>query len=703
EAVEHRRDAERPHAARRLRYLHPPHRLRLVGALKQLSPDRGPVLLQVGRQGIDAHSVDSRRALVALHLRQRFPQVLTLDNCFHRRSGDRRAFKTGFRRACFGLLGGDVRGFTLRSGAQVQLDLILLPHGSREIAALLATSTVRAFGGAPPPTMPSADFCAAVRPPYGALSLVAETRRRPPEVRSTAFAARPPDLPPRSLMTLDFAIACSLVRPGRPLYPVLVHRAAALLRASFRPRLAATPSRFANPSPPSGWIEDSHLQAVDHARHTSKRAGLPAGSFVWRDASAPLPPAQFGLARPASWSPMTCRRGHRRETWRHVVTAKRARRVFPTGVDKGFRQVQPKCHTCWRRRCDKLWNRGRTARGERKYACPLVIGRPRPWRSRPARRSPSVRPAPPRTHRRPRSSSRAHVPTAPTCRASSSRRGSWWAASPPRPGLRRCARPRRGSSRAGRTASAASARRSSRPRTMRSRARSRGCAAARRPPSVRSRMRAAARRFPGCASSISIRSARTRSIAGRTSSCIRPKGRPARPGASPSHNSPTRPGAASWCGSRPTARSTGLRLRPRSRPTATAPTAATTSTSTTARPTTRWCGPTPSASSSTATFPTLPSRRRKRRCGRGSCWCASCRGATARPAGASSRPNGSTSRTRATARAASSRRWRGRLRMCRAEIARERDDSREGHCEEATQVGPARLAHYKMPTKQSPP
>jgi hypothetical protein len=28
--------------------------------------------------------------------------------------------------------------------------------------------------------------------------------------------------------------------------------------------------RFANPSPPSGWIEDLHLQAVDHARHTQK-------------------------------------------------------------------------------------------------------------------------------------------------------------------------------------------------------------------------------------------------------------------------------------------------------------------------------------------------------------------------------------------------------------------------------------------------
>jgi hypothetical protein len=77
-------------------------------------------------------------------------------------------------------------------------------------------------------------------------------------------------------MTLDFAIRCSLVRPGRPRYPVLVHRAASLLYASFRPHLAATPLRFANPSPPSGWVKDLHLQAVDHARHTTKTALLPA-------------------------------------------------------------------------------------------------------------------------------------------------------------------------------------------------------------------------------------------------------------------------------------------------------------------------------------------------------------------------------------------------------------------------------------------
>jgi hypothetical protein len=123
-----------------------------------------------------------------------------------------------------------------------------------------------------PPTMPSADFCTAVRPPYGDLSLVAETQRRPPEVRPTAFTARPPDLPPRPLMTVDFAITCSLVRPGRPRYPVFVHRAAALLHAFFRPHLAMTPLRFANPSPPSGWIEDFHLQAVVHTRHTRQSA-----------------------------------------------------------------------------------------------------------------------------------------------------------------------------------------------------------------------------------------------------------------------------------------------------------------------------------------------------------------------------------------------------------------------------------------------
>src|ERR1700674_1454812 len=66
------------------------------------------------------------------------------------------------------------------------------------------------------PTMPSADFCTGVREPCGPLSLVTETRRRPPEVSSTAFPAHLPDLHPRPLMDEDFAVSCPLVRPGLP-------------------------------------------------------------------------------------------------------------------------------------------------------------------------------------------------------------------------------------------------------------------------------------------------------------------------------------------------------------------------------------------------------------------------------------------------------------------------------------------------------
>ena len=57
-----------------------------------------------------------------------------------------------------------------------------------------------------------------------------------------------------------YGLCCSL--PTRPQvlasYPVLVHRRTPLLHASFRPHLAMTPLRFANPSPPSGWIGDLH-------------------------------------------------------------------------------------------------------------------------------------------------------------------------------------------------------------------------------------------------------------------------------------------------------------------------------------------------------------------------------------------------------------------------------------------------------------
>src|SRR5207249_6980176 len=89
-----------------------------------------------------------------------------------------------------------------------------------------------------------------------------------PEVSSTAFDAQPPDLPPVCLVDTGFAVLCQLAPHRRPHHPVLVHRLAPLIHASFRPRLATTPLRFSSPSPPPGWAGDFHPQAVEHVRHT---------------------------------------------------------------------------------------------------------------------------------------------------------------------------------------------------------------------------------------------------------------------------------------------------------------------------------------------------------------------------------------------------------------------------------------------------
>src|SRR5512140_479733 len=119
------------------------------------------------------------------------------------------------------------------------------------------------------PTMPSADFCTGVRVPRGPLSPVPETRRRPPEVSSIAFTAHPPDLQPQALDGYGLRGQSSARPTWAASYPVSVRQVAALLHASFRPRLAATPLRFANTSPPSGCVRDLHPLAVEHARHTT--------------------------------------------------------------------------------------------------------------------------------------------------------------------------------------------------------------------------------------------------------------------------------------------------------------------------------------------------------------------------------------------------------------------------------------------------
>ena len=92
------------------------------------------------------------------------------------------------------------------------------------------------------PTTPSADFCIAVREPYGSLSpsgFPGGTGCRSPGVSPAAFLAHPPDLQPWPLMDMDFATSCPLVRPSLPRIRLL------FVRSRFRSTLPSDgPSRF---------------------------------------------------------------------------------------------------------------------------------------------------------------------------------------------------------------------------------------------------------------------------------------------------------------------------------------------------------------------------------------------------------------------------------------------------------------------------
>src|SRR5215471_2189413 len=125
--------------------------------------------------------------------------------------------------------------------------------------------------------MPSADSRCTVRMNRSTLSHDSVTCCGAPEVSSTAFRAQPPDLPPVQLVDMGFAVVCQLAPHRRPLHPVLVHRLARLIHASFRPRLATTPLRFSSLSPPPGWAGDFHPQAVEHVRHTNQKPPIRIG------------------------------------------------------------------------------------------------------------------------------------------------------------------------------------------------------------------------------------------------------------------------------------------------------------------------------------------------------------------------------------------------------------------------------------------
>src|SRR5260370_19852029 len=117
--------------------------------------------------------------------------------------------------------------------------------------------------------MPSADFCSAVRRPRG---------------RSSRLAADPGQISRGKLNRLQCTPAGSTLRAldgyglrdPWPARPTLAPRIRFLFIGSHLcstlpsdPASRRQPLRFTNPSPPSGWVEDFHLRAIEHARHTT--------------------------------------------------------------------------------------------------------------------------------------------------------------------------------------------------------------------------------------------------------------------------------------------------------------------------------------------------------------------------------------------------------------------------------------------------
>ena len=117
-------------------------------------------------------------------------------------------------------------------------------------------------------TMPSADFSDAVGSPCEETS---PPRADTPETSRGKFD-RLRRTPAESTPAALDGYGLRGQAPARPATNASIRflyiRSRLLLPASFRPRLAATPLRFARTSPPSGCAGDLHPSVVEHARHT---------------------------------------------------------------------------------------------------------------------------------------------------------------------------------------------------------------------------------------------------------------------------------------------------------------------------------------------------------------------------------------------------------------------------------------------------
>src|SRR5258707_4731861 len=71
-------------------------------------------------------------------------------------------------------------------------------------------------------------------------------------------------------MDMDFAVSGPLVRRSRLVSGSCPSTRTFALRFLQTSPRGDSPCVVANPSPPSGWVEDFHLQVTEHAQHTTK-------------------------------------------------------------------------------------------------------------------------------------------------------------------------------------------------------------------------------------------------------------------------------------------------------------------------------------------------------------------------------------------------------------------------------------------------
>ncbi len=189
--------------------------------------------------------------------------------------------------------GTGVRASPFPAGSKASSSWIFCRMTRARPTFLLATSNVQAFSRLAPLLLRPLLIPA----PRSRTLRCAQSRVRDTPQASRGKFNRLPRVPAGS--TVPALDGCGLrgSRPARPAgsasYPISVRQAAGLLHASFRPRLAATPLRFANPSPPSGWIEDLHLQAVEHARHTVDARDKPGQDEIRGSTCSVMRPQDF--------------------------------------------------------------------------------------------------------------------------------------------------------------------------------------------------------------------------------------------------------------------------------------------------------------------------------------------------------------------------------------------------------------------------